>query len=170
LFKIQNTFSVNFLIISSLINCIKSINYIFAEIVYNLRILAIDFGKKRTGIAVTDELQIIASGLTTVNTDEIFVFLKEYISKEKVELFIVGKPKQMDNTDSESEALILPFLKKLSKEIPQIEVKRVDERFTSKIAFQTMIDGGLKKNQRKNKALVDEISATIILQSYLYNK
>ena len=109
------------------------------------RILAIDFGKKRTGIAVTDELQIIASGLTTVNTDEIFMFLKAYISKEKVELFIVGKPKQMDNTDSESEALILPFLKKLSKEIPQIEVKRVDERFTSKMAFQTMIDGGLKK-------------------------
>ena len=171
MFKIQNTFSVNFLIISTLINCIKSINYIFAEIVYNLgRILAIDFGKKRTGIAVTDELQIIASGLTTVNTDEIFVFLKEYISKEKVDLFIVGKPKQMNNTDSESEALILPFLKKLSKEIPQIEVKRVDERFTSKMAFQTMIDGGLKKNQRKNKALVDEISATIILQSYLYNK
>jgi putative Holliday junction resolvase len=171
LFKIQNTISVNFLIISTLINCIKSINYIFAEIVYNLgRILAIDFGKKRTGIAVTDELQIIASGLTTVNTDEIFVFLKEYISKEKVDLFIVGKPKQMNNTDSESEALILPFLEKLSKEIPQIEVKRVDERFTSKMAFQTMIDGGLKKNQRKNKALVDEISATIILQSYLYNK
>ncbi|SDR81246.1 putative holliday junction resolvase [Polaribacter sp. KT25b] len=134
------------------------------------RILAIDFGKKRTGIAVTDELQIIASGLTTVNTDEIFAFLKEYISKEKVELFIVGKPKQMNNTDSESEALILPFLEKLSKEIPQIKVKRVDERFTSKMAFQTMIDGGLKKNQRKNKALVDEISATIILQSYLYNK
>lgn len=171
MFKIQNTISVNFLIISTLINCIKSINYIFAEIVYNLgRILAIDFGKKRTGIAVTDELQIIASGLTTVNTDEIFVFLKEYISKEKVDLFIVGKPKQMNNTDSESEALILPFLEKLSKEIPQIEVKRVDERFTSKMAFQTMIDGGLKKNQRKNKALVDEISATIILQSYLYNK
>lgn len=134
------------------------------------RILAIDFGKKRTGIAVTDELQIIASGLTTVNTDEIFVFLKKYTSTEKVDLFIVGKPKQMDNTDSESEALILPFLEKLSKEIPLIQVKRVDERFTSKMAFQTMIDGGLKKNQRKNKALVDEISATIILQSYLYNK
>jgi putative Holliday junction resolvase len=96
--------------------------------------------------------------------------LKKYISKEKVELFLVGKPKQMDNSDSQSEALIIPFLKKLSKEIPQILVHRVDERFTSKMAFQTMIDSGLKKNQRKNKALVDEISATIILQSYLYNK
>ncbi len=134
------------------------------------RILAIDFGKKRTGIAVTDELQIIASGLTTVSTEELISFLKNYISKEKVELFLVGKPKQMDYSDSESEALIIPFLEKLSKEIPQIPVQRVDERFTSKMAFQTMIDGGLKKNQRKNKALVDEISATIILQSYLYNK
>ncbi|TXD52974.1 MULTISPECIES: Holliday junction resolvase RuvX [unclassified Polaribacter] len=134
------------------------------------RILAIDFGKKRTGIAVTDQLQIIASGLTTVNTEELMPFLKEYISKESVELFLVGKPKQMDNSDSESEALIIPFLKKLSKQIPQIPLQRVDERFTSKMAFQTMIDGGLKKNQRKNKALVDEISATIILQSYLYSK
>ena len=134
------------------------------------RILAIDFGKKRTGIAVTDEMQIIASGLTTVNTSELIPFLKKYISKEKVELFLVGKPKQMDNSDSQSEALIIPFLKKLSKEIPQILVQRVDERFTSKMAFQTMIDSVLKKNQRKNKALVDEISATIILQSYLYNK
>ncbi|TYP98815.1 putative Holliday junction resolvase [Tenacibaculum adriaticum] len=134
------------------------------------RILAIDFGKKRTGIAVTDELQIIASGLTTVNTDEIIPFLKDYINKENVELFVVGKPKQMDNTDSQSEELILPFLKKLAKEIPSIPMYRVDERFTSKMAFQTMIDSGLKKKQRQNKALVDEISATIILQSYLYNK
>jgi putative Holliday junction resolvase len=150
---------------------IKSNNFIFAKIVYNLgRILAIDFGKKRTGIAVTDELQIIASGLTTVRTEEVILFLKDYVSKEKVDLFLVGKPKQMDNTDSESEALILPFLKKLAKELPQISVKRVDERFNYKMYFQTMIDGGLKKNQRRNKALVDEISATIILQSYLYNK
>lgn len=159
------------MIIFFLIYSIKTINYIFAKIVYKLgRILAIDFGKKRTGIAVTDELQIIASGLTTIKTDEIILFLKDYISKEKVDLFIVGKPKQMNNTDSESEALIVPFLKKLTKEIPQIAVQRVDERFTSKMAFQTMIDGGLKKNQRRNKALVDEISATIILQSYLYSK
>ena len=134
------------------------------------RILAIDFGKKRTGIAATDELQIIASGLTTVNTDDLIPFLKEYISKNQVELFVVGKPKQMNNTDSESEALILPFLKKLKNQIPQIPLLRIDERFTSKIALQTMIDGGLNKKQRRNKALVDEISATIILQSYLYSK
>ncbi|WP_299063153.1 Holliday junction resolvase RuvX [uncultured Polaribacter sp.] len=134
------------------------------------RIMAIDFGKKRTGIAVTDELQIIASGLTTVNTDELLSFLKTYISKNKVELFLIGKPKQMNNTDSESEILILPFLKNLEKQIPQIPILRVDERFTSKMAFQTMIDGGLNKKQRRNKALVDEISATIILQSYLYSK
>ncbi|WP_299157609.1 Holliday junction resolvase RuvX [uncultured Tenacibaculum sp.] len=134
------------------------------------RILAIDFGKKRTGIAVTDELQIIASGLTTVNTKELITFLINYTKKENVELFVIGKPKQMDNSDSESEALILPFLTKLEKSIPTVPIKRIDERFTSKMAFQTMIDSGLKKKQRQNKALVDEISATIILQSYLYNK
>ncbi|MBD0832044.1 Holliday junction resolvase RuvX [Aestuariibaculum sediminum] len=134
------------------------------------RILAIDYGKKRTGIAVTDELQIIASGLTTVDTKELIAFLKDYTSQEDVELFVVGEPKQMDNTASESEALIIPFLEKLSKQIPNIPVFRVDERFTSKMAFQTMIDSGLKKKQRKNKALVDEISATLILQSYLYSK
>ncbi len=134
------------------------------------RILAIDYGLKRTGIAVTDELQIIASGLTTVKTNELLVFLKDYTIKEKVELFLVGEPKQMDNTASESETLISPFIVKLEKLIPHIPIKRVDERFTSKMAFQTMIDSGLKKNQRKNKALVDEISATLILQSYLYSK
>lgn len=134
------------------------------------RILAIDFGKKRTGIAVTDELQIIASGLTTVETEQLIPFLQQYISEEKVELFVVGKPKQMNNSNSESEELIVPFLKKLAEKIPQIPIKRIDERFTSKMAFQTMIDGGLKKKQRRNKALVDEISATIILQSYLYNQ
>lgn len=145
-------------------------NFVFLQKIKNLgRILAIDFGKVRTGIAVTDELQIIASGLTTVKTEELIPFLKNYCSKEKVAIFIVGKPKQMDNTDSESEALIIPFLEKLSKEIPSIPIKRVDERFTSKIAVQTMIAGGLKKKQRSNKALVDEISATIILQSYLYS-
>ena len=134
------------------------------------RILAIDYGTKRTGIAITDELQIIASGLTTVNTKDIFSFLKTYTSKEQVELFLLGEPKQMDNTASESEIFISKFLDKLEKQFPSIPVKRVDERFTSKMAFQTMIDSGLKKNQRKNKALVDEISATLILQSYLYSK
>ncbi len=134
------------------------------------RVLAIDFGKIRTGIAVTDELKIIASGLTTVNTSDLLSFLKEYTSKEKVELFLMGLPKQMDNSDSESEALILPFLKKIEKLFPQIPMKRIDERFTSKMAFQTMIDSGIKKKQRRNKAIVDEISANIILQSYLYSQ
>ncbi|OEJ98831.1 Holliday junction DNA helicase RuvA [Flavivirga aquatica] len=134
------------------------------------RILAIDFGTKRTGIAVTDELQIIASGLTTVNTKDLLAFLKDYVAKETVELFLVGEPKQMDNTASESEVHIISFINKLEKQFPNIPIQRVDERFTSKMAFQTMIDSGLKKNQRKNKALVDEISATLILQSYLYSK
>ncbi|EAQ41867.1 MULTISPECIES: Holliday junction resolvase RuvX [unclassified Polaribacter] len=134
------------------------------------RILALDFGKVRTGIAVTDELQIIASGLKTVATNELLPFLKNYLKQEKVELILLGKPKQMDNSDSESEVLIKPFLEKLEKTFPKIPLKRVDERFTSKMAFQTMIDSGLKKKQRRNKALVDEISATIILQSYLYNQ
>lgn len=132
------------------------------------RILAIDFGEKRTGIAVTDELQIIASGLTTVETPELIPFLVDYTQKENVELILVGKPKQMNNEDSESERYIQSFLEKLAKKLPNIPVQREDERFTSKMAFQTMIDSGLKKKQRRNKALVDEISATIILQSYLY--
>lgn len=134
------------------------------------RILAIDYGVKRTGIAVTDELQIIASGLITVKTGELIKFLIDYTNKEQVELFIVGLPKQMNNSDSESEKHILSFLKQLKKSLPKIPIKRIDERFTSKIAFQTMIESGLKKKQRRNKGLVDEISATIILQSYLYSK
>lgn len=134
------------------------------------RILALDYGEKRIGIAVTDEMQIIASGLATVPTSDIFEFLKEYVKQEKVELFLVGEPKQMNNTASESEKYIKPFLSKLAKMFSDTPIKRVDERFTSKMAFQTMIDSGLKKKQRQNKALIDEISATIILQSYLYNK
>ena len=143
---------------------------IFAKKDIMARILAIDFGTKRTGIAVTDELQIIASGLTTVVTKELLQFLKDYTTKETVELFLIGEPKQMDNSASESEVHIISFITKLEKAIPNIPIKRVDERFTSKMAFQTMIDSGLKKNQRKNKALIDEISATLILQSYLYSK
>ena len=131
------------------------------------RILAFDYGKIRTGIAITDELQLIASGLTTVETKNIFSFLTDYIKREEVELFVVGEPKQMDNTASESEVYIQKFLEKLGKTFPNISVERVDERFTSKMAFQTMIDSGLKKKQRQNKALIDEISATLILQSYL---
>ncbi|GAA0742530.1 Holliday junction resolvase RuvX [Gaetbulibacter jejuensis] len=134
------------------------------------RILAIDFGTKRTGIAVTDELQIIASGLTTVETKDLFAFLKEYVSNESVELFVIGEPKRLNNEASESEVAIKPFIDKLTKTFPDIPFTRVDERFTSKMAFQTMIDSGLTKKQRKNKALVDEISATIILQSYLYSR
>jgi len=134
------------------------------------QILAIDYGKVRTGLAVTDDMQIIASGLTTVPTKELLDFLKKYTKKENVELFLVGEPKQMNNQASESEVLIKPFISKLRTFFPEIPVKRVDERFTSKMAVQTMIDSGLKKKKRQNKALVDEISATIILQSYLYNK
>lgn len=133
------------------------------------RILALDYGSKRTGIAITDEMQMIASGLTTVATSELMVFLKKYISAEKVELVLVGEPKQKDGTPSSIEREIQAFLKKFLPVFPELEVKRVDERYTSKMAFQTMIDSGLKKKQRRNKALVDEISATIILQEYLYN-
>jgi putative Holliday junction resolvase len=134
------------------------------------RLLAIDYGSKRTGVAVTDEMQIIASGLTTVDTKNIIDFLKSYTDKESVDLILIGLPKQMNNELSESEPLILKFIKILDKELPDIPIQRVDERFTSKMAFQTMIDSGLNKKKRKNKALVDEISATLILQSYLYNK
>ena len=132
------------------------------------RILALDYGTKRTGIAVTDEMQIIASGLTTVETKDLLKFLETYISLENVELVLVGEPKQMDNTASQSEVAISEFLKKFSLKFPLMQLKRVDERFTSKMAVKTMLDSGLKKKKRQNKALVDEISATIILQSYLY--
>ena len=131
------------------------------------RILAIDYGKKRTGIAVTDELQIIASGLTTVNTKDFFTFISDYLKTEKVERFIVGEPKQMDYSASESEVLIIPFIEKIKTTFPTIPIERVDERFTSKMAFQTMIDSGFSKKKRRDKALLDEISATIILQTYL---
>jgi putative Holliday junction resolvase len=134
------------------------------------RILAFDYGHKRIGLAVTDELQIIASGIETVDTKSIFSFLNNYLANENVELFIVGEPKQMDNSASESEVFIKPFIEKLTSTYPKIPIKRVDERFTSKMAFQSMIDGGLKKKQRQNKALIDKISATIILQTYLDQK
>ena len=126
-----------------------------------------DFGKVRTGIAVTDELQLIASGLTTVDTKDLLMFLEDYIKKESVERFVVGLPKQMDNTASESEVFIQDFLKQLSAKFPAMPVERQDERFTSKMAFQSMLDSGMKKKKRRDKALVDEISATLILQAYL---
>lgn len=131
------------------------------------RILALDYGQKRTGIAVTDELQLIASGLTTVPTYELPEFLRNYVKKENVVRFVVGEPRQMNYLPSEAEAFIAPFLVKLEKEFPDIPIVRHDERFTSKMAMQSMIQGGMKKKQRKNKALVDEISATLILQAYL---
>ena len=131
------------------------------------RILAIDYGKKRVGIAVTDPLQMIANALTTINTKEIWDFLANYIKKEQVDCIVVGYPKQMNNQASDAVRYINPFLGRLRKLYPDMDVKLVDERFTSKIAFQTMIDAGLKKKARQNKALVDTISATIILQSYL---
>ena len=133
------------------------------------RILAIDYGTKRTGIAITDELQLIASGLTTVPTNQLINFLNNYIETENVDLFLIGEPTQRDGTASDVEVHIKEFIKSFSEKFPQIEIKRVDERYTSKMAFQTMIDSGLKKKQRRNKALIDEISATIILQEYLYN-
>ncbi|MGD1946550.1 MAG: Holliday junction resolvase RuvX [Croceivirga sp.] len=131
------------------------------------RILALDYGKVRTGIAVTDELQIVASGLETVNTEELITFLKSYLSEEKVECVVVGLPKQMDGKDSQSEGLIKKFLEKLQNSFPLLKIERQDERFTSKIAVQSMIAGGMKKKKRQNKGMVDQISATLILQSYL---
>ena len=134
------------------------------------RILAFDYGKKRTGIAVTDPLQLIASGLKTVETSEILNFLKAYCTDEEVVLFVVGLPRQMNNLPSENEQFIKSFIRNLKRTFPEIPIKREDERFTSKMAFQSMIDSGIKKRQRQNKAMVDEISATLILQSYLNRK
>lgn len=131
------------------------------------RIIAIDYRRKRVGIAVTDEQKIIATPLTTVHSKDIIEFLQDYISKENVECIIVGEPKQMDYTASEAEKFIKPFFNRIKKLFPALIVERYDERFTSKIAFQAMIDGGLKKKARQDKALIDKISATIILQSYL---
>ena len=131
------------------------------------RILAIDFGRKRTGIAVTDTLQLIANGLATVATAQLMDFLKAYVAKEAVELIVVGQPKQMDNTPSESMRYLKPFLARLAKEIPEMPVVMYDERFTSVLAHRAMLDGGMKKMARRDKSIVDEISATIILTDYL---
>ena len=131
------------------------------------RILGIDYGEKRTGIAVTDVLQLVASGLTTVPTENLIPFLKTYVSEEPVALIVIGEPKRHNGMPSDIEKAIQQCITELHKIIPEIPVKRVDERFSSKIAFRAMIDGGLKKKQRRNKALLDEISATVILQSYL---
>ncbi len=134
------------------------------------RIMAIDYGIKRTGIAVTDPQRIIATGLNTVDTPKLISFLKDYCQKEPVDIFVVGQPKHMDNTPSQSAQIIEPFVEKLREIFPDKEIARIDERFTSKLAFQTMIDSGLKMKQRQNKALIDEVSATIMLQDYLVSR
>lgn len=134
------------------------------------RIISIDYGSKRTGLAVTDNLKLIAGGLTTVPTNELLSFLEDYTKKELVERIIIGLPKQMNNQPSESMKYIKPFVSLLQKKFPNIPIEYVDERFTSVLAHQAMLEGGLKKKNRQNKALVDEISAVIILQSYLESK
>lgn len=134
------------------------------------RILAIDYGRKRTGMAVTDPMQIIATGLTTVPTHELESFITKYVEQEKVERIIIGHPRQMNYEDSDNMKSIVPFINRLRKLLPDMPVELVDERFTSVLAHKAMLAGGLKKKDRQNKALVDEISATIILQSYLESK
>lgn len=131
------------------------------------RILAVDYGKKRVGLAVTDPLKIIGTALATIPAHEIFSYLKDYFSKEQVEKLVVGLPKQMNNQPSESMPLINQFVAQFKKLYPEIPVQMVDERFTSKLAVQTMVMGGVKKKDRQNKAMIDTVSATIILQSYL---
>lgn len=131
------------------------------------RILAIDYGQKRVGLAVTDELQIIATGLDTVHVKDIFAFLEGYCNREKVDKFVVGEPKQMNYKASDAQRFIEPFVKKLRKQFPQIPVDRVDERFTSVMAQNTIRESGAKKKVRQDKALVDKVSATIMLQSYM---
>ena len=134
------------------------------------RILAIDYGQKRVGVAVTDPGQLIANGLETVRAHDIINYLKEYFKNEEVELVVIGYPKQMNNTPSESVRFVDAFIAKFVKVFPGMKFYLMDERFTSKMAFQAMIDGGLKKKQRQDKAMIDKVSATILLQSYLEMK
>jgi putative Holliday junction resolvase len=134
------------------------------------RILSIDYGLKRTGLAVTDPLQIIATGLTTVESKQLIPFLKDYFSREQVEMIIIGEPKNWDNSDTHATPLVERCIKDLQKNFPQIPLTKVDERYTSKMAKDSMLEMGLKKKQRQNKALVDEIAATIMLQEYIRNR
>ena len=134
------------------------------------RVLSIDYGKKRVGLAVTDPLQIIATRLTTVSAEEIWGFLSDYFAREAVELVLIGYPRQLNNQPSEAIRYINPFLKKFQLTYPAMPIQQMDERFTSKMAFQTMIDAGVKKKDRQNKETIDGVSATIILQSYLEGK
>ena len=131
------------------------------------RILAIDYGQKRVGLAVTDPLRIVANGLDTVSTNDVIDYLKRYMDREPVDKIVVGLPRQMNGEDSESMKYIRPFVKRLGKEFPGLEIVFVDERFTSVLAHKAMLDGGLKKKDRQNKALVDKISAVMILQTYM---
>ena len=131
------------------------------------RLLALDYGTKRVGIAVTDELQLIASGLCTVRTHDCMDFLIEYLSKESVSTIVMGMPKNLRNQNTDATPYVKGFAKQIRKQFPEMKVELIDERFTSKIAFQSMIDSGLKKKARQDKALVDEVSATLILQSYM---
>ena len=131
------------------------------------RILSIDYGLKRTGLAVTDPLQIIATGLTTVESKQLIPFLKDYFAREVVELIIIGEPKNWDDTDTHATPLVEKIIKQLEKNFPKTPIKKVDERYTSKMAKDAMLEMGLKKMQRRNKKLVDEIAATILLQEYL---
>ncbi len=131
------------------------------------RIIAIDYGRKRTGLAVSDRMRLIAGALTTLPGDKIIDFLRDYTSKEPVDLFILGEPKQMNNQPSENMQWVAIFKNQLQKAFPEIEIKMVDERFTSVLAHRAMLDGGLKKKDRRNKEIVDQLSATIILQTYL---
>ena len=133
------------------------------------RILCIDYGLKRTGIAVTDPLQIIATGLTTVDSHGLISFLKKYFQQESVELIVIGEPKNLDDSDTHATSLVKQIIQKLEKEFPLIPIKKVDERFTSKMARQAMLDMGMKKKDRRNKRTVDEIAATIMLQEYMGN-
>ncbi|MDQ2718814.1 MAG: Holliday junction resolvase RuvX [Bacteroidota bacterium] len=133
------------------------------------RILCIDYGLKRSGIAVTDPLQIIATGLTTVDSPELVSFLKKYFQQEAVELILIGEPKNLDDSDTHATPLVKEIIKKLQKEFPQLPIKTVDERYTSKMAKQAMLEMGMKKKDRRNKRTVDEIAATIMLQEYMHS-
>ena len=165
----------NFNQLSTINYQLSTINYQLSTINYQLsndklnmaRILAIDYGGKRTGIAVTDPLQIIATGLTTIDSKELIAFLKNYFLQETVELIIIGLPKNWDESDTHGTPLVEAAIKKLTKEFPQMPIKTVDERYTSKMAKSAMIEMGMKKKDRQNKRLVDEIAATIMLQEYL---
>ena len=134
------------------------------------RILSIDYGKKRTGLAVTDPLQIIAGGLATVATSELFDYLQAYIAREQVEMIVIGEPRQPNGKPSENLARVQQFVNRWRKAVPQVPIQFYDERFTSVLAHQAMLDGGLKKKARQNKGLVDEISATIILEDYMRSR